>query len=103
MTASLITIVLLGCMLLWIRAWQRGSKLATGAVIGAAFALVVVLFVWVIGTADPMPVWLPALPFAVIATALFAFGLLAWLWGDEQPDRRNEPGRAGQPESMAVE
>ena len=32
-----------------------------------------------------MPVWVPALPFALIALALFAFGLLAWFWGDEQP------------------
>jgi hypothetical protein len=103
MTASLITFVLLGCMLLWIRAWQRGSQLATGAVIGAVVALGAVFAFRAIGAADPMPVWLPALPFALIATTLFAFGLLAWLWSDEQPHPLHEPGRTDQPESIRVE
>jgi hypothetical protein len=102
MTASLITFVLLGCMLLWIRAWQRGSQLATGVVIGAVLALGAVFVVRAIGAADPMPVWLPALPFALIATTLFGFGLLAWVWGDEQPHRTHESGRPDQPESMTV-
>ena len=31
-----------------------------------------------------MPVWLPAVPFALVALSLFAFGALAWFWG---PDR----------------
>jgi hypothetical protein len=103
MTASLITFVLLGCMLLWLRAWQRGSKLATGVVIGAVLALGAAFVVRAIGAADPMPVWLPALPFALIATTLFAFGLLAWFWGDKQPHRTHESGRPDQPESMTVE
>jgi hypothetical protein len=103
MTASLITFVLLGCMLLWIRAWQRGSQLATGVVIGAVVALGAVFALRAIGAADPMPVWLPALPFALIATTLFAFGLLAWLWGDEQPHPLHESGRTDQPESIRVE
>ena len=103
MTASVITFVLLGCMLLWIRSWQRGSQLATGAIIGVVLALGAVFLFRAIGAADSMPVWLPALPFALIATVLFAFGLLAWRWGDEQPDRIPESGRPGQPEAMTVE
>ena len=103
MTASLITFVLLGGMLLWIRSWQRGSQLATGVIIGVVLALGAVFLFRAIGAADPMPVWLPALPFALIATVLFAFGLLAWLWGDEQPQRMQESGRPGQPEAFAVE
>jgi len=29
----------------------------------------------------PIPVWLPALPFATVALTLFFFGFLAWFWG----------------------
>jgi hypothetical protein len=35
-------------------------------------------------TLKTLPVWLPALPFAVIALTLFLFGLLAWFWGTER-------------------
>ena len=84
MTASLITFVLLGCMLLWILAWQRGSRFALGIAVGALLAL------GVGGRSsgpsarkDHMPVWVPALPFALIAITLFGFGLLAWFWGEE--------------------
>jgi hypothetical protein len=83
MWASLITLVLLGCLLLWVRAWQRGSRFATGLAIGAALALVGVPLVRSIGSMEHFPVWAPPLPFAVIAITLFAFGLLAWFWGEE--------------------
>jgi hypothetical protein len=90
MTTSLITLVLLGGMLLWIRAWERGSRLASGIVIGAALALVAGPILRGSVAAGPMPVWLPALPFALIALALFGFGLLAWFWGDEPPGHARE-------------
>jgi hypothetical protein len=83
MWASLITFVLLGCMLLWIFAWQRGSQLARGIVIGVVLALVVGPLVRGSGAPDHMPVWVPALPFALIALTLFGFGLLAWFRGEE--------------------
>ena len=70
--------------MLWFFAWQRGSQLAVGIAIGvvaraasagrssgAAYAF------------DHLPVWAPALPFALIALSLFGFGLLAWFWGEE--------------------
>lgn len=101
-TASLITLVLLGCMLLWVRSWLRGSQFASGVVIGAVLALGAVFLVRTIDTADGIPVWLPALPFALIATTLFLFGLLAWFWGDEEPQRAHEFERPEHPESMAV-
>lgn len=90
MTASLITLVLLGAMLLWIRAWERRSRLAIGVVIGAALALIVGPVLRAVAAADPMPVWIPAVPFALIALALFGFGLLAWFWGDEPPRHTRE-------------
>ncbi len=31
-----------------------------------------------------IPVWLPPLPFALVAFTLFAFGALAWWWGTDR-------------------
>ena len=31
-----------------------------------------------------MPVWLPALPFALVAFTLLFFGVLAWWWGSDR-------------------
>ena len=31
-----------------------------------------------------IPIWLPPLPFACIALALFIFGALAWWWGTDR-------------------
>jgi uncharacterized membrane protein (UPF0136 family) len=83
MWASLITIVLLGCLLLWARAWLRGSRFAFGLAIGVGLVLVVGTVLRSAATFDHMPVWAPALPFAAIAITLFGFGVLAWFWGEE--------------------
>jgi hypothetical protein len=83
MWASLITIVLLGCLVLWLRAWQRGSRLALGLAIGAGIAFLGSLVLQARPVFDHMPVWVPALPFAVIAVTLFGFGALAWFWGED--------------------
>jgi hypothetical protein len=83
MRAFLVTLVLLGCWLLWVRAWQHGSKLAIGLATGAALVLLGSPFLQSVVVFDHMPVWLPALPFALIAISLFVFGVLAWFWGEE--------------------
>jgi hypothetical protein len=83
MWASLITLVLLGCFLLWVRAWQHGSRFAFGLAIGATLVLLAGPVVRTIAAGEHIPVWAPALPFAVIAITLFVFGLLAWFWGEE--------------------
>lgn len=83
MTASLITLVLLGCMLLWIRAWQRRSRLAVGMAVGAVAIVLCTPLLLALVRAQHVPVWLPALPFALIAISLFGFGLLAWFWSED--------------------
>jgi hypothetical protein len=83
MWAFLVTLVLLGCWLLWIRAWQQKSRLAIGLAIGAALVVVGSPFLHALATSDHIPVWAPALPFALIAITLFGFGVLAWFWGEE--------------------
>jgi hypothetical protein len=83
MWASLITFVLLGCLLLWFFAWQRGSQLAVGIAIGIAAVLIGAPIIRSAYHFDHIPIWAPALPFALIALTLFGFGLLAWFWGEE--------------------
>jgi hypothetical protein len=83
MWASLITLVLLGCFLLWVRAWQHGSRFAFVLAIGATLVQLAGPVVRTIAAWEHIPVWAPALPFAVIAITLFVFGLLAWFWGEE--------------------
>ena len=66
--------------------WALTSKrieLAFGLGLGLALA-------WLLGLFAPsvslqtMPVWLPALPFALIAATLAGFGVLAWWWGSDR-------------------
>ena len=83
MVASLITFVLLG----WhpavdprVAARIAISPLASpsarpSCLIGGPFVRSVVI--------DHVPVWVPPLPFALIAITLFGFGLLAWFWSED--------------------
>ena len=32
----------------------------------------------------PIPIWLPPVPFALVATSLFVFAGLAWWWGTDR-------------------
>jgi hypothetical protein len=83
MSAFVFTWVLLGGLLLWFFAWQRGSFVARGIAIGGILVLVVWPIIRAAGSLDHIPIWAPALPFALIAVTLFCFGLLAWFWGEE--------------------
>lgn len=83
MAASLITLVSLGCLLLWILAWQRRPQLAIGIAVGVLMVLIGGPVIRALTGATHMPVWGPALPFALIAISLFGFGVLAWFWGEE--------------------
>jgi hypothetical protein len=85
MWASLVTVVLLAGLLLWLRAWQHRSRFAIGLAIGAVLALLGGLFLRSGPGFDHIPVWAPALPFAVIAVTLFGFGILAWFWSEDPP------------------
>jgi hypothetical protein len=83
MSAFVITFVLLSGMLLWFFAWQRGSYVARGIAIGGVLVLVCGPVISAAASQNHLPIWAPALPFALIAFTLFGFGLLAWFWGEE--------------------
>jgi len=83
MTQVLWIVVVLALLLLWRLAWRSQPLLAVGIGIG-------VLLGWVVASTveapslDSIPVWLPPLPFAIVALTLFVFGVLAWVWGDDR-------------------
>ena len=76
-------VVVLGVLALWRVAWRTRPILALGITLG-------ILLIWVLAVVvdtpvfDKVPLWLPPLPFAVVATMLFVFGILAWVWGDDE-------------------
>lgn len=75
--ALLVLLALLGLSL------RRRPLFAVGVLCGVALA-------WLGAAVAPrltlmtIPIWLPPLPFALVAVSLFTFGALAWWWG---PDR----------------
>jgi hypothetical protein len=83
MWAFLTTLVLLGLALLWLRVWLRHSRFAQGVVLGVILAIPAHMLVSKLVNLPHLPIWLPALPFALIAISLFGFGLLAWAWTDD--------------------
>lgn len=73
-------LLLLVMLVLWGFAFWKKPQLAAGVLIGALAAIAVALL-YRAADFHEIPVWLPALPFAVVAVALFGFGVLAWWWG----------------------
>ena len=65
---------------LWGVAWRRQPNLALGIFFGVAIAALVAALVRP-SHLHSVPVWLPPLPFAAVATSLFGFGIWAWVLG----------------------
>jgi hypothetical protein len=70
-------------LVLWGAAWRKQPHLALGIFLGVAIAAAVAVFVRPFDLHN-MPVWLPALPFAVVAICLFCFGVWAWFLGSDR-------------------
>jgi hypothetical protein len=80
MTPLLSIIGLLVLLALWSFAWRNRPILAFGIFLGTASVWVIAALVRPSGLGH-VPLWLPPLPFAIVAIALFYFGILAWVWG----------------------
>ena len=83
MLASLVTLLALGLFLLWLFKWQRRSQMAIGIAIGVLLGALGASVIGMLGGMHRLPIWVPALPFALVAISLFGFGLLAWFWGED--------------------
>jgi len=80
MTTSLQITGLLLFLALWGAAWRKQPNLAFGIFLGVGIAALVAALVRSLDVHN-VPVWLPALPFAVVAISLLCFGIWAWLLG----------------------
>ena len=83
MTLYLSIIGMLVLLVLWHLAWRNRPILAFGIFLGTASVCVIAAIVRPSGI-QHVPIWLPALPFATVAIALFYFGILAWFWGESR-------------------
>jgi hypothetical protein len=79
----LLTLSIIGILVflaLWGLIWRKQPVLAFGIFLGAVAVLVIAALLRPSGP-EHIPLWLPPLPFAIVAAALFYFGTLAWLLG----------------------
>ena len=67
-------------LVLWGVAWRRQPNLALGIFLGVAIAAVVAAVFRPFDMRN-VPLWLPPLPFAVVAICLLCFGIWAWFLG----------------------
>jgi hypothetical protein len=96
MTLGLAVVLFLALLAAWAMAWRNNPALAIGIGIGI---LVSWAGVGLLGdlSVQTIPLWLPPLPFAVVAVTLIGFGALAWFWGTRADESRSPPGSAGPP------
>ena len=72
------------CCLIWAGIWKQNIVLASGILIGVLLAWPLSYFMepYVTGM-EAIPIWLPPLPLATVATLLFVYGAVIWIRGNE--------------------
>lgn len=80
MTLLLSILGILGFLALMSLTWRKQPVFALGIILGTTTVLV---FAAIVRPSAPqhVPLWLPPLPFAVLALVLLVFGVLAWRTG----------------------
>jgi hypothetical protein len=85
-------------VLIWGVMWQSQPKLAFGVLLGLLLAWFFSRFIrpYVTGM-EEVPLWLPPLPFAIVAVTLIVAGVLIWLRADKlaPPKVAEEPAHGG--------
>ena len=87
-------------VILWGRVWRSQPKAAFGALLGLPIAWILSRLIkpYVTGM-NEIPLWLPPLPLAIIATTLFVFGVIIWFRADSLgPPNREEPDDHASPD-----
>jgi uncharacterized membrane protein YccC len=72
------------CLAVWGALWQRNLSLAGGVLVGVLLAWVLSYYLkpYVTGM-ETIPIWIPPLPLATIAVALFVYGAIVWFRGND--------------------
>lgn len=88
-------------LVVWARVWQKQPKMAFGVLFGLFIAWGVSRLIepYLMGAA-PVPVWLPPLPFAIVAVTLFVFGGLVWIRGTRSEARAAPIDRGGEQDQL---
>jgi len=78
-------------LIVWARVWQKNPKMAFGVLVGLLLAWLFSRLIapYLQGEAQ-VPVWLPPLPFAIVAITLFVFGALVWIRGARPLERGHD-------------
>ena len=82
---TFLAILFIVFLILWGIAWRHQTRLAFGIFIGIAIGWLIATLIGPIEM-DHVPLWLPPLPFALVATGLFCFGVAAWVIGNKSSD-----------------
>ena len=79
-------------VVLWGALWKSSPKAGFGVLIGLPIAWILsrLMTPYVTGM-NEIPLWLPPLPVALVALALFYFGVRTWLRADNLPPPQTPP------------
>ena len=82
-------IIAVALALFWGAMWKSYTKMAVGALIGIPIGWLASgpVYSYLIGDMEDIPLWLPPLPFAIVALLLLVVG--AWIWF--RPDDPSAP------------
>lgn len=71
--------------LFWGAMWKNYTKMAVGALIGLPLGWLAAgpVYSYLTGAMEEIPLWLPPLPFALVAILLLVVGLVIWFRPDE--------------------
>ena len=83
-------------LLIWGALWKRNLSLAGGVLVGVLLAWVLSYFLkpYVTGM-ETIPIWLPPLPLATIAIALFVYGAIVWFRGNDALPKGKQDEHSG--------
>ena len=101
MTIVLLIAGILVFLSLWVLAWRTQVNLAFGIALGIMIDWVVAAVVGPIRF-EQIQIWLPPLPFAIIAVMLLCFGILAWRWDDQKPGQKSDQKSGQKPDEKSA-
>lgn len=78
--------------LFWGAMWKNYTKMAVGALIGLPIGWFAAgpVHSYLTGEMEDIPLWLPPLPFAIVATLLLVVGIVIWFRPDPPASKNDD-------------